>query len=124
MIVVEMKDGRVKVRKGTVDEICEAIYLLVQLIPVGRVASYKNIGSLLGVHPRVVALCLRRNDKPVIIPCHRVVYESGRLGGYGLGGTEIKKKLLILEGVIFEDDETVSKVSFIHLEDLLYNDAQ
>lgn len=39
------------------------------------------------------------NPLPVVVPCHRVVESDGGLGGFG-GGTETKRQLLALEGVL------------------------
>jgi len=77
----------------------ELVYTIVQLIPIGYTATYKAIAELLGIHPRRVALALKRNNKPIIIPCHRVVGVKD-LGGYTPAGVEFKKKLLQLEGAL------------------------
>ncbi len=74
---------------------------LLQLIPQGKVTTYKALAEALGVHPRVAGMLLRLNDEPIIVPCHRVVRTDGTLGGYSLGGPEFKKQLLQLEGVKF-----------------------
>lgn len=87
------------VRKARINELFEAIYMLTQLIPVGRVASYKQLAELLGTSPRIVGLAMKKNNKPIIIPCHRVVASNGDLKGYSAGGTRIKEKLLRIEGV-------------------------
>ena len=49
---------------------------------------------------RAVGQAVKRNPIPIIIPCHRVIREDGALGGFSLG-IEIKKRLLLLEGVTF-----------------------
>jgi O-6-methylguanine DNA methyltransferase len=36
---------------------------------------------------------------PIVIPCHRVIAGSGRLGGY-TGGLRIKRALLRIEGTL------------------------
>ena len=40
-----------------------------------------------------------RNPVPIVVPCHRVLPGTGRLGNYG-GGPERKRVLLELEGVL------------------------
>ncbi|WP_440059664.1 MGMT family protein [Thermogladius sp. 4427co] len=77
----------------------EAVYIIVSSIPLGRVSTYNCIGRILGIHPRKVASILRKNQYPIIIPCHRVVYSDLRLGGYSRGGSRVKETLLRLEGV-------------------------
>lgn len=118
MIVLIERKGALRVRRAELSDVCEAVYALTQLIPVGYVTSYKSIASVLGVHPRVVALCLKHNKKVVVVPCHRVVYSSRRIGGYSLLGLSFKKKLLEIEGVVFEDD-AVSPEHFIDISSLL-----
>ena len=43
---------------------------------------------------------MARNPVPLVIPCHRVVLSDGRIGHYGLGGAERKRRLLRVEGAI------------------------
>lgn len=124
MILVEIRGDDVKIRVANKMEICEAVYMLLNLIPIGNVTSYSSIARALGIHPRLVAWCLKRNTKPIVIPCHRVVYASGRIGGYSLGGSDFKLKLLHLEGIRFERRDRVTRTHLVDLENLLYNDAQ
>lgn len=67
-------------------------------IPYGKTISYKqqaiNIGKPEAV--RAVASANGHNRIAIIIPCHRVIGESGHLTGYG-GGVWRKKWLLDLE---------------------------
>ena len=95
-----------------------ALYALVSLIPEGRVASYKTLAQALGVSPRLVARLLATNPNPIAVPCHRVVYSDGRLGGYTPRGPRFKAKLLSFEGVEVSEGK-VPKDRFIGLEELL-----
>ena len=98
--------------KSKNDLLKEVIYTIIQLIPIGKVVSYNDLAKLLKVHPRVIGRILSANKTPIIIPCHRVVRSNGDLGGYsGPGNIGFKRKLLELEGVIFDNDK-VSKKSF------------
>jgi methylated-DNA-[protein]-cysteine S-methyltransferase len=45
-----------------------------------------------------VGQALGSNPIPLVIPCHRVVASGGKLGGFS-AGTNIKRRLLELEGV-------------------------
>ncbi len=38
------------------------------------------------------------NPTPIVVPCHRVVYSDGRVGGY-FGGVKEKIGILASEGV-------------------------
>lgn len=84
------------------EELREIVYTLLSMVPVGKVVSYKDLALIVGVSPRLIGRMLRENEKPIIIPCHRVVKSDGSLGGYsGFGGSAFKRKLLELEGVEF-----------------------
>ena len=67
-------------------------------IPYGKTVSYKDeaiaIGSPKGC--RAVGAANGKNNIAIIVPCHRVVNEGGKLGGYAYG-TDIKRLLLELE---------------------------
>ncbi len=68
-------------------ELCE--------IPVGETRSYSQVAAQIGKPSaaRAVARACATNSVALIIPCHRVVRESGELSGYRWG-IERKKKLL------------------------------
>jgi len=58
-------------------------------IPPGTVTSYSRVASNLGRpnSARAVGLALGANPVAFIIPCHRVIQKSGKLGGYHWGET-------------------------------------
>jgi len=67
-------------------------------IPYGRTISYGDLARRIG-NPkasRAVGLANGSNPIPIVIPCHRVIGNNGKLTGYG-GGLPIKEKLLALE---------------------------
>ncbi len=66
----------------------------------GQVTSYGALAARIGSPgaSRAVGGALGRNPVPIIIPCHRVIAQSGRLGGF-TGGLGTKRTLLGLEGV-------------------------
>nr|PZN73374.1 MAG: cysteine methyltransferase [Bacillota bacterium] len=69
-------------------------------IPRGQVRTYAQLAAAVG-RPRAaraVGNALRRNPVPLLIPCHRVVRSDGTLGEYSMGGPEMKRRLLALEG--------------------------
>ncbi len=79
-----------------------AIQALLQLIPLGKVITYKELALLMGTSPRVIGQLLKLNNEPIVIPCHRVVRAECTLGGYtyqGHSNPELKRRLLELEGV-------------------------
>lgn len=70
-------------------------------IPYGKTISYSDVAEASG-HPeavRAVGNAIGKNPIPLIIPCHRVIRSDGSIGGYALG-TELKEKLLRLEGAL------------------------
>ena len=68
-------------------------------VPAGQVVTYGELARRIGAPnaSRAVGWALGRNPVPIVIPCHRIVRAGGGLGGY-IGGLEIKRKLLELEG--------------------------
>ena len=65
----------------------------------GQVTSYGALAARIGSPGagRAVGGALGRNPVPIIIPCHRVIAQGGRLGGF-TGGLPTKRILLGLEG--------------------------
>ncbi len=88
----------------------EKIYEQVKKIPRGKVASYGQIALMAG-NPRwsqIVGYALHSNPEPGIIPCHRVVNKEGKLAkAFAFGGENVQREMLISEGVIFLDEDTV-----------------
>lgn len=61
---------------------------LLQIAP-ATVASYSQVATAIG-HPnsaRAVGLAVGANPVAFLIPCHRVIQQSGKLGGYHWGET-------------------------------------
>ena len=79
-----------------------SVFKEVMKIPWGKVKTYKQIAEALNTSPRAIGMALSKNPILLIIPCHRVISEKG-LGGYSRG-VELKKKLLELEGIRFDDE--------------------
>jgi methylated-DNA-[protein]-cysteine S-methyltransferase len=84
-------------------------------IPQGKVVSYKELGRKFNIHPRAIARILASNPEPVKIPCHRVVYSCGKVGGYTPSGEARKIDLLRLEGVEIKKDR-IDKKFFYHFK--------
>lgn len=58
-------------------------------IPPAKVVSYSQVANAIG-HPgsaRAVGLAVGANPIALLIPCHRVIQQSGKLGGYHWGLT-------------------------------------
>lgn len=74
------------------------VWKALQQIPYGRTRSYRDVARAIGqpAAARAVARACASNPIAVAIPCHRVVREDGRLGGYRWG-LQRKRRLLALE---------------------------
>lgn len=79
----------------------EKVMRLVRKIPKGKVATYKLIAEKLNSKAyRAVGQALKRNKKPAVIPCHRIVNSDGSIGGYkGRMDNKEKIELLKKEGI-------------------------
>lgn len=77
----------------------------VSKVPYGETASYSQIAQKLN-NPkaaRAVGSANACNPLPIIIPCHRIIANNGKLGGYA-GGLKMKKYLLEFEKENFNID--------------------
>ncbi len=86
--------------KGT--DFQKKVWLEISKIPKGKIITYKELAIKLGKPKayRAVANACAKNPLLEIIPCHRVIREDGKMGGYN-GKKEVKRKkrLLKSEGV-------------------------
>lgn len=71
-------------------------------IPRGETRAYSDVARAVGSPngARAVARACATNPVAVVTPCHRVVEQSGKLGGYA-GGVARKRALLRVEGAAF-----------------------
>ena len=76
-------------------------------IPYGRSMSYLELSQ--AIHQpeaiRAVATANGANALSIIVPCHRVIGSDGKLTGYA-GGLPTKKRLLEIEGINFQPQQT------------------
>lgn len=88
------------------------IYETTMKIPKGKVTTYGRLGGS-RKRSRAVGNAMARNPLPLIVPCHRVVQSTLRVGNYGAAGekrsdgAKIKRELLVREGVQFEGDKVL-----------------
>lgn len=75
------------------------VWLQLTKIPYGQTISYTDLANKVGFPRavRAVASACGANPLPLVIPCHRVVAKDGTLGGFSLGGLEVKETLLEIE---------------------------
>lgn len=76
-----------------------AVWIEMAKIPYGQTVSYSTLAERVGFPRavRAVASACGANPLPLVIPCHRVVAKDGSLGGFSLGGLEVKERLLAIE---------------------------
>ncbi len=74
------------------------VWEVTRLVPYGNTRSYIWVAGQIEKPEavRAVGQALARNPLPIIVPCHRVLSSSGKLGGFS-GGLEMKRRLLYLE---------------------------
>lgn len=83
----------------------QQVWQALRRIPAGQTVSYQQLASMIDrpLACRAVGQALKLNPIAIILPCHRVVHQSGELGGYA-GNTDIgrsrKHFLLWHEGVM------------------------
>jgi methylated-DNA-[protein]-cysteine S-methyltransferase len=72
-------------------------------IPRGWISTYGRLAKRGGAAGggRAAGRALATNPFPIVIPCHRTVRADGGLGGYQ-GGWQMKRALLEMEGVAFD----------------------
>lgn len=76
------------------------VYAVARTVGPGDTVTYGDIARRLGDPgaSRAVGQALGRNPWPLVVPCHRVLAASGRLGGFSAsGGAALKLRLLQIE---------------------------
>jgi methylated-DNA-[protein]-cysteine S-methyltransferase len=63
------------------------VWSVLARVPCGRTVTYGELGRRAGFEraARAVGGAMGRNPIPIVIPCHRVVGETGTLQGFGMG---------------------------------------
>jgi methylated-DNA-[protein]-cysteine S-methyltransferase len=72
-------------------------------IPYGETKSYLDVATNMGKPKAVRAIgqANKANKLPIVVPCHRVIGKNMTLTGYAGSRTDIKEKLLQLEGATY-----------------------
>jgi deoxyribonuclease V len=91
-------------------DLYQLVWELTAQVPAGRVTTYGAIARALGDirAARAVGLIEHINPQPIIVPCHRVVYSDGGIGGFSaVEGVPKKIELLAGEGIRVKDGKIV-----------------
>jgi len=95
----------------------EYTYNLVRQIPDGKISTYGAVAKALGDvrASRAVGRMMNQNPDADDMPCFKIVYSNGKLGGFGLG---IDDKIRRLN----QDDISVKDGRIVDFEDVLFDD--
>ena len=76
------------------------VYKKLMDVPKGYVTTYAALAKAVGLKngQRIIGKIMNKNPYPVLVPCHRVVMSTGKIGGYAYG-ENVKMKMLSDEGV-------------------------
>jgi methylated-DNA-[protein]-cysteine S-methyltransferase len=69
-------------------------------VPKGKITTYGDLGKAVGLKngQRIIGKIMNKNPYPALVPCHRVVMSTGKIGGYAYG-EHVKTKMLSDEGL-------------------------
>jgi methylated-DNA-[protein]-cysteine S-methyltransferase len=92
-----------------------------ELVPAGKVITYGKLAEVAGMPgaARFAGSVMRNNPFPLFFPCHRVVGADRSLGGFmgtaqgGSSELNLKKYLLIREGIVFDAENRIDYSYFI-----------
>lgn len=86
------------------------VYKKLLQVPKGRVTTYGELAKAVGLKngQRAIGKIMNKNPFPVIVPCHRVILSSGKVGGYAWG-EKIKTNMLSKEGVQIKKGKILDK---------------
>jgi len=98
-------------------DLFEYTYNLVRQIPDGKISTYGAVAKALGDirASRAVGRMMNQNPDADDMPCFKIVYSDGRLGGFGLG---IDDKIRRLK----QDDVSVKNGRIVDFEDVLFDE--
>ena len=93
----------------------QKIYKKLLEVPKGQITTYGELAKAVGLKngQRAVGKIMNKNPYPVIIPCHRVIMSTGKIGGYAYG-EHVKIKMLNDEGIKIENGK------ILELENKIY----
>ena len=78
----------------------QKVYKKLLDVPKGQITTYGELAKAVGLKngQRLIGKIMNKNLYPVLIPCHRVVMSTGKIGGYAYG-EHVKMKMLSDEGI-------------------------
>ncbi|GAA2843266.1 methylated-DNA-[protein]-cysteine S-methyltransferase [Aminobacter aminovorans] len=94
--------SEVPVDLAGVDDFRLDIYTAARNLHYGETTTYGGLAEKAGRKgfSRETGSALGANPIPLVIPCHRILAAGGKIGGFSAtGGSNMKEKMLVLEGV-------------------------
>ena len=78
----------------------QKVYKKLLDVPKGKITTYGDLAKAVGLKngQRLIGKIMSNNPYPVLVPCHRVVMSTGKIGGYAYGEI-VKMKMLSDEGI-------------------------
>ena len=97
---------------GREDDLYREIYAAARRVGYGETTTYGALAKAIGrtdwEAARDVGQAMAKNPVALIIPCHRVLAAGGKIGGFSApGGADTKAKMLELEGVHLEKQQSL-----------------
>lgn len=106
--------GKNKKYKGEFDlrgtDFQKRVWKAIYKVPYGKLTSYGLLAKAIRKPKaaRAVGNAVGQNPISIIIPCHRVVWNYGGIGGFG-GGLDRKRFLLKIEGILPSSGDKAEK---------------
>ena len=78
----------------------QKVYRKLLDVPKGQITTYGDLAKAVELKngQRLIGKIMNNNPYPVLVPCHRVVMSTGKIGGYAYG-EHVKAKMLSDEGI-------------------------
>ncbi|MDE1876508.1 MAG: MGMT family protein [Thaumarchaeota archaeon] len=86
------------------------VYEKLLKVPKGKVTTYSELAKAVGLKngQRAIGRMMNKNPFPVIVPCHRVILSTGKIGGYAWG-EKVKINMLSKEGIAIKKGKILDK---------------
>ncbi len=86
------------------------VYEKLLKVPKGKVTTYSELAKAVGLKngQRAIGRMMNKNPFPVIVPCHRVILSTGKVGGYAWG-EKVKTNMLSKEGIAIKKGKILDK---------------
>lgn len=87
----------------------ERIYAVVRQVPAGKVATYGQIGKIIGCSARMVgyAMAALKHNDIVDVPWQRVINREGKISIHDPYGKAVQRQILEEEGIVFDQNDRI-----------------